>query len=120
MRTAHTFELPAGPFAVRWSAHSYEPRESDPGTVVAGSTTTVSAVVLQRLSNVRGDWSIPGTVGDGVGNPVADASVHSGDGVTSAVGSASTDAAGRFVLTPKRLHPNTLHLTAWKPGYRGQ
>jgi len=117
---AYRFDLPAGPFRVRGSAQGFEPRESDSGTVIAGSTTTVNVVVLQLLSNVIGDWSITGIVRDGVGNPVAGASVDSGDGVTWAVGSASTDGAGRYVLTPKRLHPNTLHITAWKEGYRGQ
>jgi Carboxypeptidase regulatory-like domain len=117
---AYRFDLPAGPFRVRWSAQGYEPRESDPGTVMAGSTTTVNAVVLQLLSNVIGDWSITGIVRDGVGNPVVRASVDAGDGVQWTVGSTSTDAAGRFVLTPKRLHPNWLHITAWKEGHRSQ
>jgi len=117
---AYRFELPAGAFRVRWSAQGYEPRESDPGTLLAGSTTAVNAVVLQRLSNVIGDWSINGMVRDGVGNPVAGVSVDAGDGLTWTVANTSTDAAGRFVLTPKRLHPDWLHINAWKEGYRSQ
>jgi len=117
---AYRFELPAGPFRVRWSSQGYEPRESNPGTVITDSTTTVNAVILQLLSNVIGDWSITGIVRDGVGNPVAGASVDAGDGLTWTVAFTSTDAAGRFVLTPKRQHPDWLHINAWKQGYRSQ
>ena len=117
---AYRFELPPGPFRVRWSAQGYEPRESDPGTVIVGSTTTVNAVILQLLSNVIGDWSITGIVRDGVGNPVAGAHINAWDGVAWFVGDTLTDAVGRFVLTPKREHPNSLHIDAWKEGYRSQ
>lgn len=118
---AYRFEVPAGPFRVRWSAAGYEPRDSDAGMVIAGSTTSVNAVTLQRLSNVIGDWSITGIVRDGVGNPVAGASVDASDGFfTGTVAYTLTDATGAFVLTPKRLHPSVLHLNAWKQGYRSQ
>jgi hypothetical protein len=117
---ADRFDLPPGPFRVRWSAPGYEPRDSDPGAVIAGSTTTVNAVILQRLSNAIGDWSITGIVRDGVGNPVAGARINAWDGVAWFVGDTSTDAAGRFVLTPKREHPSSLHIDAWKDGYRSQ
>jgi hypothetical protein len=117
---AYRFELSPGPFRVRWSAQGYEPRDSDPGTVIAGSTTTVNAVILQRLSNVIGDWSITGIVRDGVGNPVAGARVDAGDGLTWTVAFTSTDANGHFLLTPKREHPARLHINAWKQGYRSQ
>ena len=117
---AYRFDLPPGPFRVRWSAPGYEPRESEPGAVVAGSTTSVNAVILQRLSNVIGDWSITGTVRDGVGNPVAGAHLDAWDGVAWFVGDTLTDAAGGFVLTPKREHPNWLHIDAWKEGHRSQ
>ena len=69
------------------------------------------------LSNVIGDWSITGIVRDGVGNPVAGASVDADDG---RIAYTLTDAAGRFVLTPKREHPAVLHINAWKEGYGSQ
>ena len=67
---AYRLELPPGPFRLRWSAQGLDPRESDPGTVIAGSTTTVDTVILRVMSVP--DWSITGIVRDGVGNPVAD------------------------------------------------
>jgi hypothetical protein len=117
---AYRFELPAGPFRVRWSAQGFEPRESDPGTVIAGSTTTVSAVILQLLANVIGDWSITGIVRDGVGNPIGGASIDDVEFPFFTDTVARTDAAGRFVLTPRREHSPVLHIDASKPGYRSQ
>src|SRR5436309_6472306 len=92
---AYRFELPPGPFRVRWSAQGYEPRDSDPGAVDAGGATTVATVRLRLSFESNPEWSISGIVRDGLGNPVAGAQVDAGDGVAWAVALTSTDAAGR-------------------------
>ena len=114
---AYRLELPPGPFRLRWSAQGLDPRESDPGTVIAGSTTTVDTVILRVMSVP--DWSITGIVRDGVGNPVADVSLVARD-VFNEVGYATTDAAGRFRIASTRQHLETLHVYASKAGYLSQ
>ena len=117
---AYRFELPPGPFRVRWSAQGYEPRESEPGTVIAGSTTPVNTVMLRLLSNLPiAEWSISGIVRDGLGNPVADVWVYAGDALTT-VAETSTDAAGRFRIASTRQHVATLYVNASKGGYLSQ
>ena len=118
---AYRFELPPGAFRVRWSAPGYELRESDPGAVIGGSTTSVGTVTLRLLSNLSGpEWSINGIVRDGLGNPVAGAQVDAGDGVAWTVDLTSTDAAGRFRIGSTYPHPDWLHISAYKEGYRTQ
>lgn len=117
---AYRFELPPGPFRVRWSAQGYEPRDGDPGAVIAGSTTTVNTVTLRLSFESNPEWSISGIVRDGLGNPVAGAQVDAGDGVSWTVALTSTDAAGRFQIASRRAHPDWLHISAWKEGYRAR
>ena len=117
---AYRFELPPGPFRVRWSAQGYEPRDSDPVAVIVGGTTTVDTVTLRLSFESNPEWSISGIVRDGLGNPVAGAQVDAGDGVAWTVGLTSTDATGRFLIASKRPHPDWLHVSAWKEGYRSQ
>jgi len=114
---AYRLELPPGPFRLRWSASGLDPRESDPGTVLAGSTTTVDTVILQLMSVP--EWSISGSVRDGVGNPVADVSLVAIEYVPfyREVAHASTDAVGRFRIASTRQHLETLHVLAEKAGY---
>ena len=97
---AYRFELPAGPFRLRWSASSpfFEPRDSNPGVVVAGSTTTVDAAVLRFA-----EWSVSGIVRDGVGNPVAGAWITI-NGSFIAIADATTDAAGRYRIVSTAQH----------------
>src|SRR5438105_2715743 len=103
---AYRLELPPGPFRVRWSAPTYEPRASDSGTITAGITTTMMPVTLRLLSNVPiPEWSVSGIVRDGVGNPLPGALVTAGDIFYPAAG-ASTDAAGGFRITSTRQHPD--------------
>jgi len=113
---AYRFELPAGPFRLRWSASSpfFEPRDSNPGVVVAGSTTTVDAVVL-RFS----EWTVSGIVRDGVGKPVAGAWVTV-DGSLIAIADATTDAAGRYRITSTSQHADTIQVKADIVGYISQ
>src|SRR5206468_10480410 len=101
---AYRFELLSGPFRIRWSAANYDPRDSDPGEVIAGDTRTVETVVLQRGGIP--EWSISGIVRDGAGNPVADALVDAWDGVAWFVAHASTDATGGFRIASTREHPD--------------
>ncbi len=117
---AYRLELPPGPFRLRWSAQGVEPRDSDPGTVTAGNTTTVGTVILRRSFEGNPEWGISGIVRDGLGNPVADAYVDAWDGVAWFVGHTSTDATGRFGIASKRPHPDWLHISAGKEGYREQ
>jgi hypothetical protein len=112
---AYRFELPSGPFRIRWSAANYDPRGSDPGEVTAGTTTTVEPVVLRRGGIP--EWSISGIVRDGVGNPVADALVDAWDGVAWFVAHASTDATGHFQIASTRQHPDWIHVSPWKEGH---
>src|SRR5262245_45113609 len=87
---AYRFELRAGPFRLRWSASSFhETRDSNPGVVVAGSTTTLDAVTLRFA-----EWSVSGIVRDGVGHPVAGVWVTV-DGLVVPIADATTDAEGR-------------------------
>jgi Carboxypeptidase regulatory-like domain len=115
---AYRFELPSGPFRIRWSAANYDPRDSDPGEVIAGTTTTVEPVVLRRGGIP--EWSISGIVRDGAGNPVADALVDAWDGVAWFVAHASTDVTGGFRIASTREHPDWIHVNAWKEGYVSQ
>lgn len=112
---AYRFELPAGPFRLRWSASSFfETRDSSPGVVVAGSTTTVDAVVLRFA-----EWSVSGIVRDGVGNPVAGAWVTA-DGILVPFAEATTDAAGRYRMVSTQQHADTFPVRASIPGYVSQ
>jgi hypothetical protein len=113
---AYRFELPAGPFRLRWSASSpfFEPRDSNPGMVVAGSTTTVDAVVLRFA-----EWSVSGIVRDGVGNPVARAWVTV-DGLLFPIADATTDAAGRYRITSTSQHADAIQVKAEIVGYESQ
>jgi hypothetical protein len=112
---AYRFELPAGPFRLRWSASSFfETRDSSPGVVVAGSTTTVDAVVLRFA-----EWSVSGIVRDGVGNPVAGAWVTA-DGILVPFAEATTDAAGRYRITSTSQHADTIQVKADIVGYISQ
>src|SRR5262245_37576129 len=106
---AYRFELPAGPFRLRWSASSpfFEPRDSNPGMVVAGSTTTVDTVVLRFA-----EWSVSGIVRDGVGNPVAKAWVTVSGGYLIAIADATTDAAGRYRITSTSQHADAIQVKA--------
>jgi hypothetical protein len=117
----YRFELPAGPFRVRWSAPNWETRDSDQGTVVAGSTTTVDTVTLRTLANVPiAEWTITGTIRDGIGNPVAAASLLVGDVFNVQVAIGSTGAAGEFRIASTKAHADLLHVTASKTGHRTQ
>ncbi len=114
---AYRFELPAGPFRLRWSAASsfFEPRDSSSGMVVAGSTTTVDPVVL-RFS----EWSVSGIVRDGVGNPVAGAWVTV-NGFLIAIADATTDAAGRYrIVSTAQHYSDTIQVKAEIVGYISQ
>jgi hypothetical protein len=113
---AYRFELPAGPFRLRWSASSpfFEPRDSNPGMVVAGSTTTVDPVVL-RFS----EWSVSGIVRDGVGHPVAGVWVTV-VGLVFPVADATTDAAGRYRIVSTTQHIDPIQVKASIPGYTEQ
>src|SRR6266550_7223124 len=72
----YRFELPLGPFRVRWSWPGNETRDSDPGTIVAGTTMTLDVVILRQASSLPiPEWSIAGTVRDGAGNPIAAAAI---------------------------------------------
>jgi hypothetical protein len=117
---AYRLELPPGPFRLRWSAQGVESRDSDPGAVIAGGTTTVDTVILRRSFESNPEWSISGIVRDGLGNPVAGAQVDAGDGLSWTVAVVSTDAAGRFQIVSKRPHPDWLHITTYKEGYRSE
>jgi hypothetical protein len=114
---AYRLELPPGPFRLRWSAQDVEPRDSDPGTVTAGNTTTVGTVILRRSFEGNPEWSISGIVRDGLGNPVAGADIEAGDGVAWFPGFTKTDATGRFRIDSMRPHPDWLHISAYKEGY---
>ena len=105
---AYRFELPAGPFRLRWSASSpfFETRDSNPGVVVAGSTTTVDAVVLRFA-----EWRVSGIVRDGVGNPVAGAWVTV-DGFLIPIADATTDAAGRYRIVSTAQHADAIQVKA--------
>jgi len=117
---AYRFEVPAGPFRLRWSASSFETRDSNPGIVVAGITTTVDAVTLRLLSNLPiAEWSISGTVRDGVGNPVAGVWVTAND-VLTLYGDATTDAAGRYRIVSTRRHADTFFVDTSIGGYVSQ
>jgi hypothetical protein len=112
---AYRFELPAGPFRLRWAASSFfETRDSNPGVVVAGSTTTVDAVTLRFA-----EWSISGIVRDGVGNPVAGVWVTA-DGLLVPIADATTDAAGRYRIVSTSQHADTFPVRASIPGYVSQ
>ena len=116
----YRFELPAGPFRVRWSGSGFETRDSDLGTVVAGSTTTVDAVALRSLSNLPiAQWSISGIVRDGAGNPVAGVWVYANDVLTT-YADATTDAAGRYRIVSTRQHADTFYVNASRGGYVSQ
>ena len=106
---AYRFELPAGPFRLRWSASSpfFEPRDSNPGVVVAGGTTTVDAVVLRFA-----EWSVSGIVRDGVGKPVAGAWVTVSGGLLINIADATTDAAGRYRITSTSQHLDAIQVKA--------
>jgi hypothetical protein len=114
---AYRLELPPGPFRLRWSAQGAEPRDSDPGAVIAGVTTTVDTVVLRRSFEGNPEWSVSGTIRDSLGNPVAGVDVDASDGVAWYVGVTSTDAAGRFRIASRRPHPDWLHISTYKEGY---
>lgn len=105
---AYRFELPAGPFRLRWSASSpfFEPRDSNPGVVVAASTTTLDAVVLRFA-----EWRVSGIVRDGVGNPVAGAWVTV-NGSLNPIADATTDAAGRYQIKSTSQHAGTIQVKA--------
>ena len=113
---AYRFELPAGTFRLRWSASSpfFETRDSNPGVVVAGSMTTVDAVVLRFA-----EWSVSGIVQDGVGKPVAGAWVTV-DGLLVPIADATTDAAGRYRITSTTQHADAIQVKASIPGYISQ
>ena len=114
---AYRLELPAGPFRLRWSAQRFEPRDSSPGVVTAGGTTSVSAAILPQTWEELPEWSVSGTVRDGRGNPVADAYIDIWDGVAWFAGRAWTDATGHFGIASRRPHPVWLHLSPVKEGY---
>jgi carboxypeptidase family protein len=116
----YRLELPPGPFRLRWSAQGVESRDSDPGAVTAGATTTVNTVVLPRSFEGNPEWSVSGIVRDNRGNPVADAEVDAWDGVSWYAGSAKTDSTGHYRIDSKRPHPAWLHLTAYKAPYPEQ
>jgi hypothetical protein len=86
--------------------------------VIAGSTTTVDTAILRLSFEGNPEWSISGIVRDGLGNPVANAYVDAWDGVAWFVGHTSTDATGRFGIASRRPHPDWLHISAGKEGYR--
>jgi Carboxypeptidase regulatory-like domain len=113
---AYRFELPAGPFRLRWSASSpfFETRDSNPGVVVAGSTTAVDVVVLRFA-----EWRVSGIVRDGVGNPVAGAWVTV-DGFLIPIADATTDAAGRYRIVSTAQHADAIQVKASIPGYISQ
>jgi hypothetical protein len=112
------FDLPPGQFRVRWSADSFETRDSDAGTVQAGATTKVATVTLRLQRNVPvADWSISGVVLDGRGSPVPDALVYSLADLLTYNAAGRTDAAGHFHITSTRQHPDTVGLTVEKTGY---
>lgn len=116
----YAFELPTGPFKVRWSASNYEPRDSDAASVTVGMTTTLAPVTLRLLSNVPiPEWSVSGTIRDGLGNPVAGASVYAGDSLYPTAG-AQTDGSGFFRITSTRQHLDPLAVFASKSGYAMQ
>ena len=119
---AYRLELPPGPFRLRWSSERVrvEPRDSDPGTVIAGATTTVSTVVLRRSFEGNPEWSVSGIVRDNRGNPVPGVDVDASDGLSWYVGLSLTDAAGRFRIASKRPHPDWLHMATYKEGYPAQ
>ena len=115
---AYRFELPTGAFRVRWSgqAQGFETRDSDPGTVTAGATTTLDAVILRRQSSVPiSEWSISGTVSDSVGNPIAAASIVVED-FELLYGTTSTDTGGHFRFASTHRHGG-LRVTVTKQGY---
>jgi hypothetical protein len=116
---AYRLELPPGPFRLRWSSERVrvEPRDSNPGAVIAGATTTVDTVVLPRSFEGNPEWSVSGIVSDRLGNPVAGVDVDASDGVAWYVGLSLTDAAGRFRIASKRPHPDWLHMSTYKEGY---
>jgi len=105
---AYRFELAPGPFRLRWSASSFfETRDSNPGVVVAGSTTTVDAVVLRFA-----EWSVSGIVRDGVGKPVAGAWVTVSGGLFTPIADATTDAAGRYRIVSTTQHADPIQVKA--------
>ena len=122
IKGAYRLELPPGPFRLRWSSERVrvEPRDSNPGTVIAGATTTVDTVVLRRSFEGNPEWSVSGIVRDGLGNPVAGAEVDAGDGLSWYPGFTKTDATGRYRIDSKRPHPDWLHITAYKDPYPEQ
>ncbi len=111
------FELPAGSFRLRWSANFYETRDSDPMTALAGIAMKVPTVTLRQLANVPiPEWTISGSVVDGLGNPIAGVGLSSGIGLTIYI-SGQTGPDGRFLLTSTRQHPDPLSLSIGKTGY---
>ena len=112
------FDLPPGPFRVRWSAEFFETRESDASTVQGGATTKVATVTLRLQRNVPvAEWSISGLVLDGRGSPVPDALAYSLADMLTYNAAGQTDAAGRFHITSTRQHPDIVGLTVEKRGY---
>src|SRR4051812_23733693 len=113
---AYRFELPPGPFRVRWSWPGNESRDSDPGTVAAGTTVTLDSVVLRLSWHLPiPEWSVSGTIRDSAGNPIADASIIVEDFVE-LYGNTSTDTSGRYRFASTHQHAN-LRVTAAKNGY---
>jgi hypothetical protein len=115
---AYRFELPAGAFRLRWTATTFETRESESVSVRAGETTKIDTVTLRALVDVPiPEWSVSGTVVDGRGIPVEGASILSADGIR-VLATGQTDAAGNFRLTSTHYHPNPVPVTIRKDGYQ--
>lgn len=115
---AYHFDLPPGPFRLRWSGEAWEPRNSDAGTVAAGESRKLATVTLRLISNIPvEEWVVSGQVFGGQGNPVAGAGVNVFGGGLTQLGSAGTDAAGRFRAPSRRQHPDQLSVVVEKSGY---
>lgn len=115
---AYRFDVPPGPFRVRWSANGYESRESDVGTVTAGATARLQTITLRLSSNLPiAEWSISGVVVDGRGDPVAGAFVSVFSDVLTVLAGGQTDGQGRFRATSTQQHPDPVGVVVEKPGY---
>jgi hypothetical protein len=114
---AYHVELPAGTFRLRWTADFYETRDGDAMTALTSAATKIPTVTLRLLSNVPiPEWTVSGSVADGLGNPVAGASLLSAAGVM-IYASGQTGADGNFLLRSTRQHPETLSFQIQKTGY---
>jgi hypothetical protein len=117
---AYHFDLPEGPFRLRWSGGSvWESRDSEPGNVQAGMTTRVSTATLRLQANVPvAPWTITGRVLDGKGVGIPNVSVSAfQNSIQSAIGFAITDPSGRFVMTSTSAHVDPISVGAEKSGY---